>query len=57
MCNGSRKVKSTETLISEALARGALEIRILVRSTQLPAEQSGVTRESDAGARGSDSEL
>lgn len=44
-------------LISEALAHSALEIRILVHYTQLLAEQSGVTRKHNAGARGSDLEL
>lgn len=57
VCSGSSKVKSTETLISEALAHSALEIRILVHYTQLLAEQSSVTRKHNAGARGSDLEL
>lgn len=57
VCSGSSKVKSTETLISEALAHSALEIRILVHYTQLLAEQSSVTGKHNAGARGSDLEL
>lgn len=52
VCNGSRKVKSTEMLISKALAHAALEIRILVHYTRLLAEQSRVTRKHNGGARG-----
>lgn len=55
--HGSSKVKLTEMLISEALAHGALEIRILVHYTQLLAERSTVTGKHNARAGGSGLEL